>query len=475
MATAPDFKDLAAFTAADMANAAGFTNKLNRVVETLQLIIGTRGPGRGNPAWFQTLVDAGLLDGRGGVIRTPPGSGDTTPPPVPTGLDVTPGINHIFITWDAATYGQGGGNAYTTIYGATYDDPTETDPLPTFASAVPIATVPFSTEIYAHPTAPNVQWHIWIAFTTYADVTGSPAGGTNGFECTSGKLDGAQHIEALTVTNALIANLAVDDAKIANLGVNKLVAGAISTGQYIESSGFVSGVQGFKIEGDGDAEFNNAIFRGAIYAGAGAIGGAIIDASGVESDNYVLATTGWRLDNDDGIFAFQGTIGGFTIAGKKLTLGTATLAGTGSGIAMGTDTDTLNKLFVGNAAGDFMYFNGTTLTFKGSFEAYSASISGGSVSVTVSNGLQFYANRTVTVTGGKSPYTYQWFVANHDNEDDDTAALILGLTGDPETIGISGRATNSINSGSVVCTVTDANGRTLTAGVPVSATHGTPP
>lgn len=355
MTSLPTFKDLPAFTASDMANPAGMVTKLQRVVETLQLIIGTRGPGRGNTAWFQSLVDAGLLDGGGNVIPKPPGSGDTTPPPVPSGLTVSPGINHIFVEWDAATYAQGGGNALSIIYGATYD-PVAGGPLPTFANAVPIATVPFSTQIYAHPTEPNVQWHIWVSFVTYADKEGNPAGGLNGVQATSGKIDGAQHIEALTVTRALIADLAVDNGKVANLSASKLITGTIAVGETISSSGFVSGFSGFSINGAGNAEFNNAIFRGTgvfggqIVATSGSIGGALIGSNYVQSDNYNGVTAGWRLDNDLGkLFAKAGEIAAFTIDGKVLKLGTAALDASGDGIAMGKDTDGLNKLYVGNS------------------------------------------------------------------------------------------------------------------------------
>jgi hypothetical protein len=80
-----------------------------------------------------------------------------------------------------------------------------------------------------------------------------------------------------------------------------LTAGTIGVSEYIESTGYDPGVYGWRIEGNGDAFFNNVDVRGTIYAYAGLIGGALIDADGVESDNYVVNTSGWRLDNDTGI------------------------------------------------------------------------------------------------------------------------------------------------------------------------------
>jgi hypothetical protein len=301
--TLPTFHDIPQFVQGDLNNPASLVRKLEALREQVQLIIGTRGPGRGRTAWFQQMLDSGLLDDNGVPIDRPPGSNDDSPPPMPEGLTVTPAITRIFVEWTPPTYYNGGGNALTTIYGVSRD-PADPSPPPTFANAVKLATVPFGTQIIALPTEPHVKWHIWITFTSYANQEGPPAGGTNGATCISDQLNGAKHIETLTVTNALIASC----------GVDKLVSGSINVGEYIQSSGFVSGALGFRISGNGNAEFNNAIFRGLIETGAGRIGGAIIDASGVKSANYVAGSAGWRLDNTSGsINAFAGLIGGAVI------------------------------------------------------------------------------------------------------------------------------------------------------------------
>lgn len=287
--TLPTFHDIPKFAASDLNNPTALVRKLEQMREQVQLIIGTRGPGRGRAAWFQQMIDAGLMDRDGNPIDRPPGSDDDSPPPVPENLTVTPAVTRIFVRWKAPTYFNGGGNALTTIYGVSRS-PEDVSPPPTFGDAVILAAVPFGTEIIALPSEPHVEWHIWITFTSYANQEGPPAGGTNGATCVSDQLNGAVHIEVLTVTDALIATC----------GVDKLTAGSISVGEYIQSSGFVSGALGFRISGNGDAEFNNAIFRGLIEADAGLIGGIVIDASGVESDNYVAATSGFRLDNTTG-------------------------------------------------------------------------------------------------------------------------------------------------------------------------------
>ena len=102
-------------------------------------------------------------------------------------------------------------------------------------------------------------------------------------------------IANLAVTNAKIADLAVDNAKIANLSATKLTAGSLAVDSYIQSSGYVAGLNGWKIDGVGNAEFQNVTMRGTMYAFAGTIGGATINATSMRSTNYMPGTAGWLL------------------------------------------------------------------------------------------------------------------------------------------------------------------------------------
>lgn len=92
-------------------------------------------------------------------------------------------------------------------------------------------------------------------------------------------IDGAAITNA-TINNAQIAALAVDDAKISSLNVNKLKAGAMSVGEYIESSNFISGGQGWHIDANGTAEFQNAVVRGTVYATTGSFTGTVFATDG---------------------------------------------------------------------------------------------------------------------------------------------------------------------------------------------------
>ncbi len=88
----------------------------------------------------------------------------------------------------------------------------------------------------------------------------------NGVNVPPGTYMDAAYVKNGTITNAKIADLAVDDAKITNLSVGKLTAGSLSVGEWIASSDFVSGQQGWAIWGNGHAELGAACIRGQLAA-----------------------------------------------------------------------------------------------------------------------------------------------------------------------------------------------------------------
>jgi hypothetical protein len=88
-------------------------------------------------------------------------------------------------------------------------------------------------------------------------------------------IDGA-NITTATIGSAQIADLAVDDAKIVGLDVGKLTAGSLQADSYIQSSNFISGSQGFSLNANGTAEFQNAVIRGTVFATDGQFVGEVI-------------------------------------------------------------------------------------------------------------------------------------------------------------------------------------------------------
>lgn len=69
-----------------------------------------------------------------------------------------------------------------------------------------------------------------------------------------------------TITNAKIGNAAIDDAKIASVTAGKITAGSIGVGEHIQSSNYIAGSQGWRINGNGFAEFGAASIRGQLVA-----------------------------------------------------------------------------------------------------------------------------------------------------------------------------------------------------------------
>jgi hypothetical protein len=125
----------------------------------------------------------------------------------------------------------------------------------------------------------------------------------NGVTIPRGVYMDAAFINNLTAMVARLGNAWIDNAMIANLSAAKITAGTVAVGVSVQSSGYVPGSAGWRIDGSGWAEFSNAtirnaIYTGTIYAGAGTIGGITIDATRLRNAGYVAATSGFALNSD---------------------------------------------------------------------------------------------------------------------------------------------------------------------------------
>jgi hypothetical protein len=94
----------------------------------------------------------------------------------------------------------------------------------------------------------------------------------------------------------------VDDNKIASLNVGKLTAGELNVGSFIQSTNYVAGTQGWKIHGNGFAEFGAADIRGQLTA-------AQIDSRGL-----TIRTAAGAVILNAGTSEFSGNVAG-TVAG----------------------------------------------------------------------------------------------------------------------------------------------------------------
>lgn len=109
------------------------------------------------------------------------------------------------------------------------------------------------------------------------------------------------------ITNAAnIADAVITSAKIANLDVGKLTSGDITaailnlsgTGGVLKSNNFVEGSAGFRIRGDGTAEFSDVEIRGNLGSSSIVLDGV---NSEIKSSNFVAGTSGWRIKGDGSV------------------------------------------------------------------------------------------------------------------------------------------------------------------------------
>ena len=185
-------------------------------------------------------------------------------------------------------------------------------------------------------------------------------------------MDGAFIVNA-TINNAQIANAAIDDAKIASVSAGKITAGSISVGQYVQSSNYITGSQGWRINGDGTAEFQSVTVRGTIYASAGTIGSAVIGTTYVQSTNYVAGSAGWRLSSNGDFEASNGTFrGSITGASGTFSGSLSSTSGSIGGITISAG-GLQSTNYVNGASGWAIAPNGQAqfnqIVIRGSFEA----------------------------------------------------------------------------------------------------------
>ena len=153
--------------------------------------------------------------------------------------------------------------------------------------------------LWYHPTTEITKtWNgtAWVAFSaTLPFIVNSAPQTINGVAVPAGVFMDAAFIKNGTITNAKIGNAAIDDAKIVNLSAAKLTAGSISVGAYIQSSNYVLGSQGWKIDGNGSAELAAASIRGKVTA-------AQVDTRGLsvldENGGVIISTNTLKTLND---------------------------------------------------------------------------------------------------------------------------------------------------------------------------------
>jgi hypothetical protein len=155
----------------------------------------------------------------------------------------------------------------------------------------------------------------------------------NGQPVPAGVYIDAAYVLNATIQNAQIANEAVDDSKIASLNVGKLTAGELNVGSFIQSTNYVEGEEGWKIHGNGFAEFGAADIRGQLTA-------AQIDSRGL-----TIRTAAGAVILNAGTSEFVGNVTGTVDGTDASTLvTTANDAATVAGAAQDAADDALGVL-----------------------------------------------------------------------------------------------------------------------------------
>lgn len=179
-------------------------------------------------------------------------------------------------------------------------------PSPDFnQEATPTATA--TGDLWYQPSTELVRtWtgSTWGSFSqTLPFVVNSSPQTINGVAVPAGVYMDAAFIKNGTITNAKIGNATIDDAKIANLSAGKITAGDISVGNYIQSTGFITGSAGWKIGGNGVAEFAAASIRGQLTA------------SQINSNGLSIRDTSGNIILNAGTGVFSGTTSASNVSG----------------------------------------------------------------------------------------------------------------------------------------------------------------
>lgn len=160
---------------------------------------------------------------------------------------------------------------------------------------------------------------------------------------------------------------------------------------FLESKGFVSGSTGWRISANGNAEFNDGVFRGAISGATIDIGGADTSSFHVDANGnlwsgaatYNQSTNPFAVSSAGALRATSGVIGGFTIGATSLYVGTGSTRiqlDTTTGIHLGA-TAFADAPFRVSPAGAL---TATNATITGAITATSGSFTG---SITATSGL----------------------------------------------------------------------------------------
>jgi len=175
----------------------------------------------------------------------------------------------------------------------------------------------------------TVQWQVASRVPFAVQAVPTSIGGVS---VPSGVYIDAAYVLNATIQNAQIADAAIDNAKIVDLSAAKLLTGAISVGEDIYSTNYVAGSQGWKISGNGFAEFGAAVIRGQLTA-------AQINSNGLsirDADGNTILNAGSGAFSGNVTGTVSGTAASTVVSNASTALSTANTASSNASTALST-------------------------------------------------------------------------------------------------------------------------------------------
>jgi len=187
---------------------------------------------------------------------------------------------------------------------------------------------------------------------------------------------GLNDVEIKVVSGQNLAPNSVQDMAIRSLTANKITAGSIDVGEYIQSTGFISGGTGWRISGSGAAEFASITLTGGTFKYG--------KTSFTDSVNagYIFDTNGVYIGgaNDASILKFTVSSGLFQIGSWHIK--DTAIASSATVATANVLIDAANSLIrLGSTSGNYITLDGANHRMQSS--NYSAGVSGFSISDTL--------------------------------------------------------------------------------------------
>ena len=154
----------------------------------------------------------------------------------------------------------------------------------------------------------------------------------NGVSLAAGVYIDAAYVLNGTIKKSQLGDAIIDDAKVIDLSASKLLTGSLAVGADISSSGFVAGVSGWRIQGDGNAEFQNGTFRGTVYASAGVFAGSLSAATGTFAGSLSAATGTFAGDISAATGTFSGSLNVNSGGSTRMEITSSLIRGYNSGV-----------------------------------------------------------------------------------------------------------------------------------------------